>query len=78
MTTTDSYIADAFQQVCDKAEESEDRFVSLYCLSQLDACGWDGEEAQSRFGEVDGAEDYFVTIESSPGSQESRGSRHYE
>ena len=113
MTTTDSYIADAFQQVCDKAEESEDRFVSLYCsvpyyggpeeggwwgrdvkliatqpypteaqasaaLSQLEACGWDGEEAQSRFGEVDGAEDYFVTIESNPGSHESRGSRHYE
>lgn len=136
MTTTDSYITEAFSQVCNQAEESEERFVSLYCsvpyyggpeeggwwgrdvkliatqpypteaqasaakarveelaqqlkadaqrehgdmcLSQLETCGWDGEEAQSRFGEVDGAEDYFVTIESTPGSQESRGSRHYE
>ena len=136
MTTTDSHILDAFREVCDKAEEAADRYVSLYCsvsfyggpeeggwwgndvalvatqafptqaqaeaaktrvealaqelkndarrahgdlcLSQLESCGWDGEEAQSRYGEVDGADDYFVILESSPGSQESRGCRHYE
>lgn len=136
MTIADSYITDAFRQVCNQAEESEDRFVSLYCVvpyyggpeeggwwgrdvkliatqvypteaqataakarveelakqlkadahrdygdlcrSQLESCGWDGEEAQSRYGEVDGAEDYFVAIESNPGSRESRGCRHYE
>lgn len=136
MSTTDSYIADAFREVCDNAEDAQDRFVSLYCIvpfyggpeeggwwgrdvqliatqafptdsqaeiaktrveelaqqlkcdakqahgdmcrSQLDSCGWDGEEAQYRYGEVDGPEDYFVTVELTPGSQESRGCRHYE
>lgn len=136
MTTQDSYIAEAFSRVCDQAEESTDRYVSLYCVvpyyggpeeggwwgqdvtlmatqsfptvsqaeaakervealakelqasakaangdlcrSQLESCGWDGEEAQYRYGEVDGAEDYFVCVEDSPGSQESSGCRHYE
>lgn len=129
-------IEDAFREVCDHAEESETRYVSLYCaepfygepeeggwwgcdvrlvatqgfptisqadaavdriealvkqlqagaqasygdmcLSQLESCGWNGEEAQSRYGEVDGAADYFVVIEDHPGSAEHLGCRHYE
>jgi hypothetical protein len=48
------------------------------CLDQLDACDWDGEEAQARYGEVDGPEEYYVAIEETPGSQEHRSSRYYE
>ena len=48
------------------------------CASQLDSCGWDGELAQSRYGEVDGPSEYFVIIEQVSGANQAFGSRHYE
>ena len=61
------------EQLKEDAKVAHDRM----CLAQL-GDKWDGEEAQFRYGEVDGPSDYFVVIEDVPGASESIGSRHYE